>query len=55
MWNLKTKLETHILQNRNRPTDIENKPLVTKGEVGVGAAGGEQVRSFGLIHTHYCI
>ena len=36
---------THI-QDRNRPTDIENKLVVTKGERGKGS-----IRSLGLIHT----
>ena len=36
------------MQNRNRPTDIENKFMVTKGEVGEG-----NIRSLGLIYTHY--
>ena len=31
MWNLKKRYELTYLQNRNRPTDIENKPMVTKG------------------------
>ena len=37
-WNLKKKKKIHrnsrrmYLQNRNRPTDIENKLMVTKGE-----------------------
>ena len=36
MWNLKKKrYKWTYLQNRNRPTDIENKLIVTKGE-GVG-------------------
>ena len=40
MWNLKKKKKykwTHI-QNRNRPTDIENILMVTKGE------GGDKLR-----------
>ena len=35
MWNLKKKrYKCTYIQNRNRPTDIENKPMVTKGERG---------------------
>ena len=36
MWNLKKKIQMYILQNRNRPTDIESKLIVTKGEGGGG-------------------
>ena len=37
MWNLKKKrYKWTYLQNRNRLTDIENKPMVTKGERGEG-------------------
>ena len=32
MWNLKKKVQMKHLQNRNRPTDLENKLMVTKGE-----------------------
>ena len=32
MWNLKKWYKWTYLQNRNRPTDIENKHTVTKGE-----------------------
>ena len=35
MWNLK-KYKWTYLQNRNRPTDIKNKLMVTKGERGEG-------------------
>ena len=36
-WNLKKKwYKWTYLQNRNIPTDIENKLMVTKGEVGGG-------------------
>ena len=31
-WNLKKRYKWTYLQNRNRPTDIENKLMVTKGE-----------------------
>ena len=34
MWNLKKWYKWTYLQNRNRPTDIENKLMVTKGERG---------------------
>ena len=34
MWNL--KYDKNELIYRNRRTDIENKPMVTKGEKGVG-------------------
>ena len=36
------------LQNRKRPTDIENKFIVTKGESGQGL-----IRSLGLTYIHY--
>ena len=54
MWNLKKKKnDTNelILQNRNRLTDIENKLMVTKG----GRSGEGEIRSLGLIYTHYIL
>ena len=39
MWNLKKKKKRYngtCIQNRNRPTDIENKLMFTKGERGGG-------------------
>ena len=36
MRNLKKRYKWTYLQNRNRPTDIENKLVVTKGEAGGG-------------------
>ena len=36
MWNLKKWYKWTYLQKRNRSTDIENKLMVTKGEVGGG-------------------
>ena len=37
MWNLKRKrYKWTYLQNRNRPTDIEKKLIVTKGKRGGG-------------------
>ena len=36
MWNLKKLYKWTYVQNRNRPTDIENKLMVTKGERGGG-------------------
>ena len=35
-WNLKKSYKWTYLQNRNGLTDIENKLMVTKGEVGEG-------------------
>ena len=33
MWNLKKKKDTNeLIQNRNRPTDIENKLWLPKGK-----------------------
>ena len=32
MWNLKKQKKTNLFTNRNRPTDIENKLMVTKEE-----------------------
>ena len=40
MWNLKKWYKLTYLQNRNKPTDIENKLMVTKGEVGRDKLGG---------------
>ena len=34
MWNLKKWYKLTYLQNRNRPTDTENKFMVTKEEEG---------------------
>lgn len=34
MWNLKTPYKGAFLQNRNRPTNVENKLTITKGERG---------------------
>ena len=36
MWNLKRWYKWTYMQNRNRPTDIENKFMVTKEELGEG-------------------
>ena len=46
----KKKTQTS-LQNRNRPIDMENKFMNTKGEMGEG-----YIRSFGLkyIYAHIC-
>ena len=38
MWNQKKLYKWTYLQNRNRPTDIEKKVRVTKGEKGWGRA-----------------
>ena len=50
MWNLKKWYKGAYLQNSNRLTDIENKPMVTKGEGGDG-----WIRSLGLTDTHHYI
>ena len=34
MWTLKNNTNESVYKNRNRLTDIENKLMVTKGEVG---------------------
>ena len=39
IWNLKKVYKWTYLQNRNRPTDIENKLMVTKRESGGGCGG----------------
>ena len=39
------------IKNRNRLTDIENKLVVSKGEM----EGGGQIRGMGLTHTKYCV
>ena len=39
MLNLKKWYKGTYLQNRNRLTDTENKPMVTKGERGWGGSG----------------
>ena len=50
MYNLKIGYKCIYLQNRNRPTDIENKLMVTKGDSG--AEEGEMHQEFGTnIHT----
>ena len=36
MWNLKKWYKWNYFQNRNRVTDVENKLMVTKVEVGEG-------------------
>ena len=36
MWNLKKWYKWTYLQNRSRVTDVENKLMVTKGEMGGG-------------------
>ena len=48
MWNLIKWYKWTYLQNRNRPTDSENRLVVTKGE------GGKN-RSLGVTDTHYYI
>ena len=35
MWNLKKRYKWMYIQNRNRPTDIEHKLMIAKGE-GLG-------------------
>ena len=32
MWNLKYGTDEPVYQNRNRLTDVENRPVVAKGE-----------------------
>ena len=46
---LKNDKKWTFLPNRNRPTDIKNKLMVTKGERGA------IIRSLGLADTHYNI
>ena len=36
MWDLKERYKWTYIQNRNRPTDIENKVMLTKGDSGGG-------------------
>ena len=48
MWNLKKGYKETYIQNRNRPTDLENKH-VTKGK----EEGG--IITLGLTYTHYYI
>ena len=36
MWNLKEWYKWMYVQNRHRPRDIENKVMVTIGEMGAG-------------------
>ena len=46
MWNLKYDPEELILQNGNRLTDVENRPVVPKGERGGGGRDqGGQVQT----------
>ena len=48
MWNQKKKRHKWTyLYNRNRPTDIENKLMITKRE-----DGERSIRSFRLTYTH---
>ena len=44
----KKRYKWTYLQNTNRPTDIENKLMVTKGE-----GGRNKGKSLKLTHTHY--
>ena len=46
-WNLKKWYKWTYLQNRNRPTDIENKLTVTKGD----SRWRDKLRSLGLTDT----
>ena len=40
------------LQNKNRPTDIENRHMVTRGQ---GGEGGGQLRGWDVhVHTPTC-
>ena len=49
MWNLKKWYRWSYLQSWNRDTDVENKCMDTKGEMGgVGGIG-----RLGLRHIHY--
>ena len=32
MWNLKKRVQMNLYTKQNRPTDLENKHMVTKGE-----------------------
>ena len=41
MWSLKKMIQMNYVQNRNRPTDIEDKLMVTKGERGWGEINQE--------------
>ena len=41
MWNLNKGYKRTYLQNRNRVTDVENKLIVTKGEIGGGGINWE--------------
>ena len=51
-WNLKEKKDINkLIQNRNRPTDMENKFMVIKGERG---GGSDKLLSLGLTYMHYC-
>ena len=34
MWNFKKKIQKNLFAKQNRPTDLENKLLITKGEGG---------------------
>ena len=51
MWNIKYGTNEPIYRNGNRLTDMENKPVIAKGEgEGVGWTG-----SLGLVGTNYYI
>ena len=58
VWNLiLRKKDDLILQNRNRLTDIENKMIVTKGEMWGGGINQElgNEHTYALLYTIYSI
>ena len=50
MWILEKWYRWTFLQSRNRDTDIENKPMYTKGGIKVG-----WIRRLGLTYTHCAV
>ena len=51
VWNLEKWYRWTYLQSRNRDTDVENKPMHTKGE-GSGVGWTERL---GLTNIHYYV
>ena len=58
MWNLEEWYKWTGLQDRNRDTDVENKPMDTKGGKWCGGGGGGGVMNWEIgidIYTLICI
>lgn len=53
MWNLILQKDDLILQNRNRLADIENKVIVTKGEMWGGGINQELGARTHIYYVYY--